>query len=137
MSDLKLIAHLMRRAGFGAAKPELEDCLSIGYEAAVERLLDPGEPNNLPDDLVRRYHVDQSELRQLDGAGSYWLYRMITTANPLEEKMALFWHGLFATGYSKLNQARALLNQIDMFRTYGLGSYKTLLVEIYKDPTMI
>ena len=137
MSDLKLIALLMRRAGFGAAKPELEDYLSIGYEGAVERLLDPGEPNNLPDDLVRRYHVDQSELRQLDGAGSYWLYRMITTANPLEEKMALFWHGLFATGYSKLNQARALLNQIDMFRTYGLGSFKTLLVELSKDPAMI
>jgi hypothetical protein len=35
---------------------------------------------------------------------------MITTRCPLEEKMALFWHSLFATGYAKLNQARALLN---------------------------
>jgi uncharacterized protein (DUF1800 family) len=62
---------------------------------------------------------------------------MITTKNPLEEKITLFWHGLFATGYSKLNQARALLNQIDMFRIYGLGSFRTLLLELSKDPAMI
>ncbi|MCS5658957.1 MAG: DUF1800 domain-containing protein [Dehalococcoidia bacterium] len=137
MSDLALMAHLMRRAGFTATRDELEEYLSEGYEATVENLLNPGDPRNMPDDLIRRYHVDQSELRQLDGAGAYWLYRMITTQNPLEEKIALFWHGLFATGYSKLNQARALLNQIDMFRTYGLGSFKTLLVELSKDPAMI
>ena len=92
-----------------------------GYEAVVEELLHPGEPQAMPEDIIRRYHVDQSELRQLDAAGANWLYRMITTRCPLEEKIALFWHGLFATGYAKLNQARALLNQIDMFRRHGLG----------------
>ena len=91
----------------------------------------------MPDDIIRRYHVDQSELRQLDGAGANWLYRMITTKCPLEEKIALFWHGLFATGYSKLNQARALLNQIDMFRNHGLGRFDNLLVELSKDPAML
>ena len=101
------------------------------------KISNPGDPQNMPDDLIQRYHVDQYELRQLDGAGAYWLYRMITTQNPLEEKLSLFWHGLFATGYSKLNQARSILNQIDMFRTYGLGSFKTLLVELSKDPAMI
>jgi len=86
MSDLALMAHLMRRAGFTATRDELEEYLTEGYEATVEKLLNPGEPGNMPDDLIRRYHVDQSELRQLDGAGAYWLYRMITTQNPLEEK---------------------------------------------------
>jgi uncharacterized protein (DUF1800 family) len=62
---------------------------------------------------------------------------MITTRCPLEEKMALFWHSLFATGYAKLNQARALLNQIDMFRRYGLGRFDTLLVELSRDPAML
>ena len=81
--------------------------------------------------------MDQSELRQLDAAGATWLYRMITTRCPLEEKIALFWHSLFATGYAKLNQARALLNQIDMFRRYGLGRFDTLLVELSKDPAML
>ena len=135
--DVSLMAHLMRRAGFGATRNELEEYLSDGYKATVDKLLDPGESNHMPDDLIRRYHVDQSELRQLDGAGAYWLYRMLTTSNPLEEKLTLFWHGLFATGYAKLNQARSLLNQIEMFRQYGFGSFRDLLVELSRDPAMI
>ncbi len=135
--DMTLMAHLLRRAGFGATRDDLEAYVARGYEAVVEELLHPGDPQTMPEDLIRRYHVDQSELRQLDAAGATWLYRMITTRCPLEEKMALFWHSLFATGYSKLNQARALLNQIDMFRRYGLGRFDTLLVELSKDPAMI
>ena len=135
--DIALMAHLMRRAGFGASRSELEEYVAKGYEATVEELLNPGDPQNLPDDIIRRYHVDQSELRQLDGAGANWMYRMITTKCPLEEKGALFWHSLFATGYSKLNQARSLLNQIDMFRRHGLGRFDNILVELSKDPAMI
>ena len=135
--DVALMAHLMRRAGFGATRDELEEYMAKGYEATVEELLHPADPQNMPDDIIRRYHVDHSELRELGAAGAYWIYRMITTRCPLEEKMALFWHGLFATGYSKLNQARALLDQIDMFRRHGLGDFSTLLVELSKDPAMI
>ena len=62
---------------------------------------------------------------------------MVNTERPLQEKIALFWHGLFATGYAKLNQARSLLNQIDMFRRHGLGPLPQLLIEISKDPAMI
>ena len=106
-ADVALMAHLMRRAGFGASREELEEKVARGYENVVEDMLNPsGDRQNLPDDLIRRYHVDQSELRQLDGAGAYWMYQMITTNHPLEEKLALFWHSLFATGYAKLNQAQ-------------------------------
>ena len=137
-TDIALMAHLMRRAGFGATREELEANAADGYENVVERLLHPeGDGGRMPDDLIRRYHVDQSELRQLDGAGAYWMYQMITTSHPLEEKMALFWHGLFATGYAKLNQARALLNQIDMFKRVGFGSFRDILIELSKDPAMI
>ena len=137
-NDISLMAHLMRRAGFGAGRDELEANVAEGYENVVERLLRPESGGGrMPDDLIRRYHVDQSELRQLDGAGAYWMYQMITTDQPLEEKLALFWHGLFATGYAKLNQARALLNQIDMFKRVGFGSFRDLLIELSKDPAMI
>ena len=136
-ADIELMAHLMRRAGFGATRDELEVAMANGYEATVEELLHPGDPSDLPQDIIRRYHTEQAELRLSDGAAANWMYRMITTQNPLEEKLALFWHSLFATGYVKLNQANALLNQIQMFRTYGLGNYATLLVELSKDPAMI
>ena len=135
--NIALTAHLLRRAGFGATRDELEAYAAKGYEAAVEELLNPGDPQTLPQDIIRRFHVDQSELRQPYSAGGNWLYRMVTTKNPLEEKIALFWHGLFATGYTKLNQGRSLLNQIDMLRRHGLGNFPELLVELSKDPAMI
>ena len=100
----------------------------------MEDLLNPGAANSMPDDVIRRYHVDMAEMRELNSAGAYWLYRMVTTDNPLEEKMALFWHSLFATGYSKLNQARALMNQIDTFRRNAMGDFRTILVELSRDP---
>ena len=136
-TDIALMAHLMRRAGFGAGRDDLERCLEQGYEATVEELLDTANADNLPDDLIRRYHVEQSELRDLAGSAAYWMYRMISTASPLEEKMALFWHGLFATGYTKLNQARSQLNQVEMFRRNGLGPFDDLLLEISRDPAML
>ena len=135
--DMALIAHLMRQAGFGATRAELEGYAARGYETVVEDLLYPDDPRGMPDDIIQRFHVDQYELRMPESAAAYWLYRMITTGCPLEEKIALFWHGLFATGYSKLNQARSLLNQIDTFRRHGLGSFGNLLVELSKDPAMI
>ena len=135
--EIDLMAHLMRRAGFGATRDELEEGVAKGYEAVVEDLLYPTDPQNLPDDIIRRYHTEQAELRLADGAAAYWMYRMITTRCPLEDKLALFWHGLLATAYVKLNQARALLNQIDTFRRNGLGSFSNLLVEVSKDPAMI
>ena len=135
--DIALMGHLMRRAGFGASRDELEERVDKGYEAVVEELLYPGDPQNLPDDIIRRYHTEQAEMRLSDGAAAYWLYRMITSRCPLEEKLSLFWHSLFATGYSKLNQARALVNQIEMFRRHGMGSFPNLLVELSKDPAMI
>ena len=135
--EIGLMAHLLRRAGFGATRSELEEYISRGYEATVEDLLHPGERDSLPDDLIRRYHVDQSELRIVNSGASNWLYRMVTTKAPLEEKIALFWHGLFATGERKVNQSKTMVSQIEMFRKYGLGTFPALLVQLSKDPAMM
>ena len=63
---------------------------------------------------------------------------MITTNAPLQDKMALFWHCIFATGYpGKVVQGKVLSDQIRMFRKLGMGSFKTLLVELSRDPAMI
>ena len=136
-SDIALMAHLMRRVGFGSSREELERLVEKGYEAVVDELFAPGNPENMPDDIIQRYHVDLHNQRYLDGATAYWLYRMVTTKRPMEEKIALFWHGVFATGYTKTNSAKGLLGQIDMFQRYGTGRFDTLLVELSKDPTMI
>ena len=130
--DVELMAHLMRRAGFGATRDELEKHVAKGYEATVEELLHPDERGNMPDDVIRRFHVSADE-----GLGPKWMYRMVTTRCQLEEKLTLFWHGLFATSYAKGNQARTQFNQIDTFRRHSLGSFRDLLVELSRDPAMI
>ena len=138
-NEIMMMAHLMRRAGFGATREELESYVSKGYEATVEELLHPqNSPPALDDeDLIKRYHVDANSLMTLDSCQTYWLYRMINTKRPLEEKLALFWHGLYATGYTKLNQPMMILKQVDMFRRYGLGGFRALLLELSKTPAMI
>ena len=137
--DLALMAHLLRRAGFGASRQEVEKYAALGYEATVEELLHPEDaPPALEDeDLIRRYHIDQNSLIYVESCQAYWLYRMINTRRPLEEKLALFWHHVFATGYTKLNQPKAILKQVEMFRRNGLGSFRELLVHISRDPAMI
>ena len=135
--DLALMAHLLRRAGFGATYDELEDFLSQGYEATVERLLHPEDAPEWDDAMFRRYHVDQNSLMLIESAQSYWLYRMINTKRPLEEKIALFWHGLFATAYGKLNHAKAVVNQTNTWRRMGLGSFREILSALSRDPAMI
>ena len=131
----QLAAHLTRRAGFGATPEELDRYSEMEYEALVEDLLSPGEPNNIPDDLIFRRHVDLHALQGHNPA--YWAYRLVSTSCPLEEKIALFWHGVFATGENKLNNVGVLTNQVGMFRRHGLGRFDDLLIELSKDPAMI
>ena len=135
--DVSVMAHLMRRAGFGATFDELEECLEEGYDHTVERLLHPEDAPAWDDALFRRYHVDQNSLMLIESSQSYWLYRMINSQRPLEEKIALFWHGLFATAYGKLNHAKAVVNQTNTFRRLGLGTFRNLLSELSRDPAMI
>ena len=136
-NQMELIAHLMRRAGFGATRDELEKYNAIGYEATVEQLLETSDPKWMSEYLLRRYHPDESSmLIGLSGLQA-WLYRMITTNTPLLEKMALFWHGIFATGYPKVVNSKPLSDQIRMFRRYSMGNFNTLLLQMAKDPAMI
>ena len=97
--DIRLLAHLMRRAGFGATREELEVLAQQGYEATVDSLLDTSSPVRMSDHIIRRYHPEQSGMIGPSGPGETWLYRMTTTDAPLLEKMPLFWHGVLATGY--------------------------------------
>ena len=134
--DRKLMAHLLRRASFGATPTELDRALETGYEEMVDELLNPGPPDVVPDDLIRRFHKDQSDHRGAGGA-PYWIYRMVMTDTPLREKMCLFWHRIFATANTKLIQARPVTIQIDMFREHGMGNLDNLLVRLSKDPAMV
>lgn len=134
---IALIAHLMRRAGFGATKSQLSELAEVEYDQIVEDLLNPIIKNDINNALVRRYHPDQSVTHDSTGAGSYWLYRLVSTEDPLREKIALFWHNVFATGYAKVTNGKPLTDQSRMFRKNGLGNLDNLLLHLSRDPAMI
>jgi uncharacterized protein (DUF1800 family) len=137
--DLALMAHLSRRAGFGASKEELERWVAQGYEATVEELVDPPEDRPAGKSaLLLRYEPGVLLPGGQPFVGVFtWLFNMITTQRPLEEKMALFWHQVFATGNSKVDNCDQMLEQIIMLRGHGMGNYRDLLVEVAKNPAMI
>ena len=137
-SDIALMAHLMRRAGFGATRQELETRASAGYEETVEELLNPEAQE--PVDLYEfvRYFNYQWKPGTLNGIGhSGWVWRMINTKAPLQEKMTIFWHQIFATGVSKVDHFDEIVDMVDMFRQKGLRKYGDVLVEVARSPAMI
>ena len=135
--EISLMAHLMRRAGFGAPYAELEARAAKGYEATVEELLHPESQPPIDDDLLYRFFPALEGALNPTANQSEWVYRMVNTQRPLEEKMALFWHQLFATGNSKVDNPPEITQQIRMFRQHGLGKFDNLLVELAKNPAMI
>ncbi len=132
------MAHLMRRAGFGATRDELEERATRGYAATVEELLNP-EAQEASDRLdFLRYHPGFWKPPTSAGmGGAVWLHDMVNTRRVLQEKMVLFWHHVFATGYSKIDHYHEVFKQIDLFRERGMGNYRDLLAELAKNPAMI
>ena len=136
--DLSLMAHLMRRAGFGATREELEERLGKGYEATVEELLRPEEQEPVDIHEFLRYYQFQWKPGTAGGQGQTgWVWRMVNTDAPLQEKMCLFWHQIFATGVSKVDHYDEITDMIDLFREKGLGKYRDLLVEVARNPAML
>ena len=137
--DIALMAHLMRRAGFGASRDELEERVAKGYEATVEELVDPDRFNipGVDEDVFYRYFPGLFMTQTPMNARSNLMYFLMNSRRPLEEKMALFWHMLFATGYAKIDNASEMTVQFRMFREKGMGNYRELLIELAKSPAMI
>src|SRR6478672_7941713 len=133
----RLLGHLLRRAGFGASSAELAAYSNLSYSQAVDRL------------------VNYEQIPDADDARQRWLFRMVHSDRPLQEKMTLFWHNHFATGLSKvtgqvknpngtrLMAAKALEDpakqrgQIELLRDGAVGNFRDLLVAVAQDPAML
>ncbi len=162
MAGTRPIDHLLRRAGFGASPADLPAYAALSYNQAVDRLVDY---ERQPDDVDAKVGTS-GYLGVTTRGGAYapntvindsrqrWLFRMVHTARPLQEKMALFWHNHFATAYSKVagfagaTQGARLMaglpaevpgppGQYELFRQYALGSFRDLLLAVARDPAMV
>ena len=135
-NDLALKAHLLRRAGFGASRSELEQISDKSYEEIVEDLIHPERFEEIDEDYLKRYNPETSYHDTHPTHAGKWLWRMVNTKRPLEEKMALFWHHVFATGHYKAEHTPSIVSQIDTFRENGLTNVKQILIDLARDPAM-
>ncbi|MCH7712494.1 MAG: DUF1800 domain-containing protein [Chloroflexi bacterium] len=135
--DVALMAHLLRRAGFGASRDEIEAKTAQGYDATVQALLHPDDQPGIEDDLVMRYQPSYHEAAAIENNVQSWLFRMINSPRQLQEKVALFWHMIFCAGHSKIDSGQEMGIMIQMFRDYGMGSFRDLLMQLCLSPGMM
>jgi uncharacterized protein (DUF1800 family) len=135
--DLRKVAHLHRRAGFGATRAELERDVAAGPAESVGRFLnppDPSEEERAVRDGLRAGAVGSNDPRRLR---AYWLYRTLYGSDPLRERLTLFWHGHFATSLTKVESVTALAAQVETLRERALGDFAGLLDAMTADPAML
>lgn len=134
--DYDAALHLMRRAGFSAPPAEVEALLGLAPAAAVELLVaGPAEdPVAAEMDAILESVLGTGDA---DAARAWLVTRMRRSHHPLREKMALFWHGHFATSIAKVRNLSWMMRQYRIFLDHGLGRFPALLDAVTKDPAMI
>ena len=148
------VGHLLRRAGFGISADKVTFWNQQGLTSAINRLVDyesvPGDVDDHIGDLgylgtTSRGLFDPSA--RISDARQRWLFRLVHTQRPLQEKMALFWHNHFATGFSKIAgqlgapaAVRALAAKPSDDQTSVTGQlelFRDLLLRMSQDPAMV
>jgi hypothetical protein len=145
-------AHLLRRAGFGGTPEQIDQLHKMGKVAAVNYLIDgtiagpttqPVFPKRelpafeltpLPED---RKLAQQTRRQDIQKLRMWWVERMTRTDKPLEEKMTLFWHGLFCSGFQEVREPGFMAQQNELFRKEAVGNYRRLTHAIIHDPAML
>lgn len=108
---------------------EKGEALGIKVKPAGNRRLQP-----IVDEFF--YWLRASSL-ETNRVSYWWANRMLTSPRPLQEKMALFWHGHFASNEAKVRDYRKLLGQLELFQQKGTGNFRDLTVAVAQDPAML
>lgn len=155
----RLAAHLLRRAGFGGTPEQVKHAATQRMGAAVDALIHFPSTEGLPStpalfdpremlrnllasgDMQRRElakQVRQGERRSLIELQNWWLNRMIASPAPLQEKLALYFHGHFTTAaIQKGVTPQMVLDQNNLFRNNALGNLRELTWQVSIDPAML
>ena len=76
--DIALVARLMRRAGFGASRDEIEAKAAQGYDNVVQGLLNP--TGGVDDDILMRYNPAYYEPGAIEVNTQLWVLPLIGLA---------------------------------------------------------
>jgi len=135
--NIALMAHLLRRSGFGASRDEIEAKAALGYQQTLDDLLAPESQENIEEDLLFRYNPSYWQSAAIENNVQAWLYTMINTPRQLQEKMALFWHMIFCAGHSKIDSGYEMGRMVAMFREHGMGNFRDLIHRLSTSPGMM
>ncbi len=152
------VMHFARRAGFGvtpeaaatlAAQPigaaidawvnQSADMTAFNADLAKADVISTGVNQNIPADPAPHPFRLEGWRRQvgIPNAQGHFAWRMQFNPNPLQEKLALFYHQLFATGAEKVDNTAFTVKQIDLFRAMGTAKFGDLLLAVSQDPAMM
>ena len=158
--DDRLAAHLLRRAGFGGTPDDIARFARMSPGQAVQSLVrfaslsdappnvyDPfsedwqlGQLRGLSDEQRRAFFetIRKNSRASIVSMQQWWLNRMLTTPNPLQEKMTFLFHGHFTTAAIQKNVWPSYVwNQQQLFRANALGNLRELTLDVSKDPAML
>jgi hypothetical protein len=135
--DAARVAHLHRRAGFGATRADILRDLKGGPTAAVDRYLRPRAPTADEQGILDSLRQGVLDSGDGDRLKAWWLYRVLYDPDPLREKLTLFWHGHFATSNRKVNSLPLMLLQNELFRQHALGPFADLAQGVVGDGAML
>ena len=74
---------------------------------------------------------------ETDRVAYWWADKMLNSRSPVQDKMALFWHGHFAVNEDKVRDYRKMYKQLLLFYRHGLGNFRELMIEVAQDPAML
>jgi len=117
--------HLVRRTGFGAKPKEVEPFVGLSRGAAADLL------------LAFRPKGFKPTGSSIEKARGKWIKSMVKTRTPLQEKLVLFWHDHFATGYAKVLDVKRMALQNKTLRLLCKGDMRALVKAVNKDPAMM
>jgi len=135
--DAAKVAHLHRRAGFGASRADVARDVKDGPAAGVGRYLRPRAPTADEQGILDSLRQGVLDSGDADRLKAWWLYRVLYDPDPLREKLTLFWHGHFATSNRKVNNLSLMLAQNELFRKHALGPFADLAQGVVGDGAML
>ena len=138
MASNTQIGHLLRRAGFGATPDELTMFRNLGFNGAVDRLINYQQVSD--DAMENSLKALNMNLNKPLDQQRWWLLRMSWTQRPLLEKMTLFWHGVLTSSFRKVGGPRAYMRMIiqnQFLRNHAFDTFDNILLGITSDPAML
>jgi hypothetical protein len=121
---------------FPPSRPAVTDLAKKNGEALGVKVKADGN-RRLQPVVDKFFYWLRASVLETNRVAYWWANRMLVSPRPLQEKMALFWHGHFASNEAKVRDYRKLLAQLELFQKQGTGNFRDLTVAVAQGPAML